>query len=166
MGQLVLDRPILLTTARHAFTSFRADLRSGTLHTAFDVHVAHPVYWPYGLPPSFFAFSRQLKKKKKTPISTLPFPDFPILFFFLPFFEGGKNLEIWKKFTYENLGICSSHCNRFNGWSIKWIVNFGIKVHYESIAEGSSRAISVFLCPFAWIFLVTLFIITWIYFRR
>lgn len=105
-------------------------------------------------------------KKKKTPISTLPFPDFPILFFFPPLFWGGKNLEIWKKFTYENLGICSSHCNRFNGWSIKWIVNFGIKVHYESIAEGSSRAISVFLCPFAWIFLVTLFIITWIYFRR
>lgn len=105
-------------------------------------------------------------KKKKNANFDPTFPGFSNPFFFPPLFWGGKNLEIWKKFTYENLGICSSHCNRFNGWSIKWIVNFGIKVHYESIAEGSSRAISVFLCPFAWIFLVTLFIITWIYFRR
>lgn len=93
MGQLVLDRPILLTTARHAFTSFRADLRSGTLHTAFDVHVAHPVYWPYGLPPSFFAFSRQLKKKKKRQFRPYLSRIFQSFFFSSPFLRGEK---IWR----------------------------------------------------------------------
>lgn len=61
-----------------------------TLRLTYTLHILF--IGPTGFPPSFFAFSRQLKKKK-TPISTLPFPDFPILFFFLPFFEGEK---IWR----------------------------------------------------------------------
>lgn len=132
MGQLVLDRPILLTIARHAFTSFRADLRSGTLHAAFDVHVARfPVYCPYGLPSYLFAFRRQLeekrkKKKKNTPVSTLP-----VFFNFFPFssFLGG-NLEIWKNLHTKILASVVSIVIGLTVDRIKRIVNFGIKIHY------------------------------------
>lgn len=116
MGQLVLDRPILLTTARHAFTSFRADLRSGTLHTAFDVHVAHPVYWPYGV--SSYLFVANWKKKKKTSAS-IPFLDFPILFFFSPLFWGGKIWRFEKNLHTKILRDCSRNrdltVDRLNG---------------------------------------------------
>lgn len=44
-------------------------------------------------PLPFLPLVANWKKKKKTPISTLPFPDFPILFFFPPLFWGGK---IWR----------------------------------------------------------------------
>lgn len=116
MGQLVLDRPILLTTARHAFTSFRADLRSGTLHTAFDVHVAHPVYWPYGIPSYLFVANWKKKKKMSASISFL---DFPILFFFSPLFWGGKIWRFEKNLHTKILRDCSRNrdltVDRLNG---------------------------------------------------
>lgn len=68
--------------------------------------------------PTFLLFRRQLKKKKK--ITALrPYLSwiFQSILFLFPFLMEGRG-KIWrfeKKFTYENLGVCNSHCNRFIG---------------------------------------------------
>lgn len=62
-----------------------------TLRLTYTLHILF--IGPTGFPPSFFAFSRQLKKKKNANFDPT-FPGFSNpFFFFLPFFEGEK---IWR----------------------------------------------------------------------
>lgn len=61
-----------------------------TLRLTYTLHILF--IGPTGFPPSFFAFSRQLKKKKNANFDPT-FPGFSNPFFFLPFFEGEK---IWR----------------------------------------------------------------------
>lgn len=106
---------------------------------------------------SLLSFRRQLEKKKKKTSASIPFLDFPILFFFSPLFWGGKIWRFEKNLHTKILRDCN--CNRdltvdrLNGLLI-------LVLKHESITEGSSGAISVFLCLFAWILLVTIFILS------